>query len=347
MLYVGGDFTLAGGVAALNVACWDGTNWAPLGDGLGGGSTDAVHALAWNNGQLYAGGKFVSGGGIIVNNIARWDGVSWHPLGTGCSGAVQALVASANQLFAGGAFQMAGGVAATNVALWNGTDWSEVGGGVSGSVNPRARIRPPPVSALALVGDDLIVGGDFARAGSVAVTNMARWDGVIWHPFGGGIPPTGGFVQPTTIASLGVGDGIIVAGGTFTAAGGDPANNLAFWDGAAWASLDGGVGGAVNALAIHQGRILLGGRFNRTGGEVVENVGIWQPVVRLQIEQVAGALRLRWPALTSDGVIEASDTPSAGVWEELPNLVVVNEGKASISVSSLSSKQFYRWHGPE
>src|SRR5262245_17258224 len=41
-LYAGGDFTRAGGLAANNVAKWDGTSWAALGSGLNNG----VSALA-------------------------------------------------------------------------------------------------------------------------------------------------------------------------------------------------------------------------------------------------------------------------------------------------------------
>ena len=36
-VYVGGQFTHAGGVPADSIARWDGTNWEPLGDGLGPG----------------------------------------------------------------------------------------------------------------------------------------------------------------------------------------------------------------------------------------------------------------------------------------------------------------------
>ncbi len=35
-LYAGGRFTMAGGVAANAIAKWDGTQWLPLGSGMGG-----------------------------------------------------------------------------------------------------------------------------------------------------------------------------------------------------------------------------------------------------------------------------------------------------------------------
>jgi hypothetical protein len=54
LFVVGGEFVSVGGVAVNNVAGWDGTTWAPLGDGLLG----PVGALAVFQGQLYAAGDF-------------------------------------------------------------------------------------------------------------------------------------------------------------------------------------------------------------------------------------------------------------------------------------------------
>jgi trimeric autotransporter adhesin len=43
-LYAAGEFTVAGGVAAYNIAKWDGAQWSALGSGMGGGGW--VKALA-------------------------------------------------------------------------------------------------------------------------------------------------------------------------------------------------------------------------------------------------------------------------------------------------------------
>ena len=51
-LYAGGYFTTAGGVAANNIAKWDGSAWSALGSGMDG----AVYALAVSGTNLYAGG---------------------------------------------------------------------------------------------------------------------------------------------------------------------------------------------------------------------------------------------------------------------------------------------------
>ncbi|MCI0540544.1 MAG: hypothetical protein L0Z50_35535 [Verrucomicrobiales bacterium] len=73
-LYVGGYFTMTNeaGIAATNIAKWDGSSWSPLGSGLGGGSPNtSVAALAVSGSDLYVGGSFATAGGIAATNIAK------------------------------------------------------------------------------------------------------------------------------------------------------------------------------------------------------------------------------------------------------------------------------------
>src|ERR1043165_4486067 len=59
-LIVAGVFSTIGGVAANNIARWDGHVWRPLGEGLDRG----VFALAEFTGDLVAGGEFNRAGSI-------------------------------------------------------------------------------------------------------------------------------------------------------------------------------------------------------------------------------------------------------------------------------------------
>ena len=243
-LYVGGDFSSAGGVPAANIARWDGVGWSTVGLG-----TDfTVQALCvFDDGTgaaLYAGGNFLTAGGVAAKSIARWDGASWTPLGAGlftnpqagfCSSLLVHDDGGGPRLFAGGAFTTAGTTPANYVAAWDGLSWSAVGGGTNGAVRALATFDGGS-------GSQLYAGGDFSQAGGLSAGHVASWDGSSWEAFGDVV---GGFVP--TVASLAVhddGDGSgdrLYVGGRFTGAGGVDAEAIATWDGATWGEVGGGV----------------------------------------------------------------------------------------------------------
>ncbi|MHC4081673.1 MAG: hypothetical protein ACYTGD_11390 [Planctomycetota bacterium] len=82
-LYVGGDFSAVDGVPASHIASWNGTEWSPLGDGIGAAEDQpAVQVLALTvfdddageGPALFAGGLFDRAGGQDSWNIAKWGG---------------------------------------------------------------------------------------------------------------------------------------------------------------------------------------------------------------------------------------------------------------------------------
>jgi hypothetical protein len=121
-LYVGGGFTSAGGNPALNIACWDGTNWNNMGGGITGGDFPGVYALATKGNEVFAGGWFFQAGTTSVSHIARWDGTNWSSLNGGANDIVFAVAADGNDVYIAGSFQSVGGVGATNIARWDGTN---------------------------------------------------------------------------------------------------------------------------------------------------------------------------------------------------------------------------------
>jgi hypothetical protein len=66
-LYVGGNFTNAGGNTANYIAKWDGANWTMLGSGI----NSQVQALAVQGSDLYVGGTFATAGGKASAYVAR------------------------------------------------------------------------------------------------------------------------------------------------------------------------------------------------------------------------------------------------------------------------------------
>jgi hypothetical protein len=116
-LYVGGPFTIAGGVTANQIAKWDGNNWYDVGGGVVGNGT--VNALTVLGGNLYAGGTFTNMGGVTVSRIAKWNGTNWSTAGSGVSSTINALATSGSDLFAGGSLRIAGGKPSYFIGRWN------------------------------------------------------------------------------------------------------------------------------------------------------------------------------------------------------------------------------------
>jgi hypothetical protein len=76
-LYVGGDFTSAGGKPANRIARWDYETklWRPLIDSSTGvnGVNGPVYSITELEGHIFIGGKFTQAGGNIVNNLVKYD----------------------------------------------------------------------------------------------------------------------------------------------------------------------------------------------------------------------------------------------------------------------------------
>jgi trimeric autotransporter adhesin len=267
-VYTGGTFTTAGGRSANHVARWSPTTrtWSALGNGVNG----PVYALALgDDGTLYVGGSFTAAGATSANRAARWDPASqtWNALGSGMNGTVRALAVRGTEVFAGGEFTRVGDGDANGVALWNGTNWSALGTGVfrTGSYGD----FPGHVYAITTTPTEVYVGGDFAKAGTVAAAGVARWHPATgWAALSAGLG--GGQRRVHAFARAG---GALYVGGDFEAAGGLTVNHVARWDPAAgtWAPLGSGVvpysSDIVHALATGGTDLYVGGYLAMAGGK--------------------------------------------------------------------------------
>ena len=177
-LYIGGNFTIVGNVFVNYIAKWDGNSWSALGSGM----NNPVTALAVSGNNIYAGGSFTTAGGNTVNYIAKWDGASWSALGSGMNSSVSALAVSGSTVYAGGYFTTADGTPANYIAEWDGSSWSALGSGMAGDGS--GEFYPTAVDALAVSGNTVYAGGNFATAGGSAAKNVAKWDGSSWSALG-------------------------------------------------------------------------------------------------------------------------------------------------------------------
>ncbi|MFZ4591599.1 MAG: T9SS type A sorting domain-containing protein, partial [Ignavibacteria bacterium] len=72
-LYVGGLYTVAGGLTVNGIAKWDGSSWSALGNGLTApGNAYGAYGICLFNGQIIATGIFNS----PSNNIAAWGTIT-------------------------------------------------------------------------------------------------------------------------------------------------------------------------------------------------------------------------------------------------------------------------------
>ena len=110
-VYIGGAFTLAGGVAnTSHIAMWNGTSWSALSTGL----NKAVYALAFApNGDVYIGGSFTD---PAYPYLCKWNGTAFSVVGTNIdiSDSVYSLAFGAT-----GSLYVGGVTDADRLARWN------------------------------------------------------------------------------------------------------------------------------------------------------------------------------------------------------------------------------------
>lgn len=254
-IYVGGDFTSAGGVAnTTRIARWNGSAWSALGTGANG----RVRALAvdTSDGLIYATGDFTTTGGSSAQRIGAWTGSAWSTaFATGLNAAGYALYVdpATRNVYVGGDFTTAGGIAAVRIASFTRSlNWSALSSaGANGIV--RAINQGPDGTIYA--------GGAFSTIGGITASRIARWNGSAWSVMGSGI---GGTV--TTLAFLP--GGRLLAAGSFSTIPGTTLATVSIigaleWTGSAFVPIPGQITAAsgvqITAMATApDGRIALG-----------------------------------------------------------------------------------------
>jgi trimeric autotransporter adhesin len=220
-VYVGGDFTSAGGQERSNFTAVSKDTGSPLaGDPLPRGF---VSAIAGDEHELIIGGSFWSAGGVSRDNIAAIDLPTGEPtrFDAGVRGPVYALAVGDTGVWAGGDFTKVNGNQPRNY-LANLDP-------ATGQARSFSQDLNRPVHAIALEGSSVYAGGEFLTVGNSIRQHLAAFRDV--PGFAGELLP----FDPdpnANVSALAVKGGNVYLGGDFTtlSAGADPRRHLASVD---------------------------------------------------------------------------------------------------------------------
>jgi pyrimidine deaminase RibD-like protein len=266
-LYVGGDFPSVGGQSRSKAAAFDTrtgllTGWDPQANGF-------VRTLAVYRGCVFAGGWFGQIGGQNRSHLAKLTGdtglaTTWI---ADANSEVASFAVSNDTLYVGGYFDVLAGVHRNFLAAVNAETGALLDFDPEGVREPLSDFDAlySGVSALAIAGPSLFVGGHFVGMGGQSRIGMAevnRVSGIAtdWAPLLG--PIYDGWPTPS-VRALVIGGGSLYVAGDFStvdsldrgsvARFGLPGGALTAWDPRADAG--------VFALAAEEDRIFLGGGF--------------------------------------------------------------------------------------
>ncbi|MEO8087786.1 MAG: hypothetical protein ABI763_13245 [Bacteroidota bacterium] len=264
-LYVGGGFTMAGNTPAYSLARWNGSVWDSVGLGFGPNCGGTLNDFCVYNSELYAGGSFLGMCSGLpwpnnyipgCKNFAKWDGSNWSSASPVTPGdqlsisEIKCLAVYNNELYAGGNFVQVGNLSVNRIAKWNGVSWDNVGGGVTGGFGY--------VECMTVYNGSLYVGGDFSYAGGIPAQNIARWNGSQWDSVGSAFGALNGVPRVLLADTF---NHALVAGGSFSLAGGNLALGVAEWNDSSWSGLGNDTLIGIVDLGIYHNELYGGHHF--------------------------------------------------------------------------------------
>jgi hypothetical protein len=284
VLVAGGDFSIAGGIYVPGIAAWDGVEWSSLGDPLlsgvncvrsidpdldgpepprlmaGGWTTifdPAVTRMTdagWEIAGQFSGYYYQFGPWPAIDDIAVFDTDGPGP--------------GAPELYTSGFFILPDYQWESGIAVFRDGQWEEA---LATSYNYDPTVLAPldpdgpgpePLSLLVTL-------PEVRRLGPDGDEHLGRW-----------IHSAASAAQVFDPDGAGLARGTLILGGSF---GGDIPENIASWDGQAWAALGGGIpSGVVHALALFDDNepgepppLFAAGGFDEAGGIAAGSIARW------------------------------------------------------------------------
>jgi hypothetical protein len=253
-VYVGGNFSQMGGVAANNIAVYDpvANTWSAMGSGLNSTVNAICVDTAGVTGRVWAGGAFTARGtGFPIGPYcAYFDSINWFTQISFNSQVLCITRGADGYLYFGGTFTTIsdGLVTATanGIGRWLGpyTGTGNPPGGLgSGTAGYVRSIQVDPDTGR------LYCCGAFATAGGIPAYGVAVWNGTGWQAMGG-FQQAGAVADVLQFFKLANGD-LLATGHFDTIVGGRACYfGAARWTGADWVPLDGILYGASAAQTV-------------------------------------------------------------------------------------------------
>ncbi|MBP9159588.1 MAG: T9SS type A sorting domain-containing protein [Flavobacteriales bacterium] len=264
-LYLLGGFTNVAGsirqhLAAIDVTTGLAKNWDPGIDNTNG-------VLCVSGSTLYVAGPFLTVAGVSRNGFASFDLTNglitpWSPIAL-VRGKVSAMVATEGKVYIGGNFTFGTSFPAAWLAKMDGT---------TGQLETWAPGLRSSVNTLAIVGANLLVGGEFNAVNlNTEQHYLTQYD----LSTGLAVPWTTGNYPDGPVDALAVQGSTIYAAGRFNLAGGQVRHGLVALnvsDGTAseWAPV--GTSDGVHTLSTDGMAVYIGGLFTNLGGTYQRNI---------------------------------------------------------------------------
>ena len=265
VVYVGGNFNLAGGqtrlyLAAVDASTGGATAWAA---NVGG----TVSTIATSGDTVIIGGGFATVGGVSRNYLAAIDLTTGQPNGwnPNANSYVRDLVVTGDRAYVAGFFSEVGGQPHTGVAA------VDLNTGLALPWNP---VPNNNVNQIIVSGNTVYVLGSFSQLNTIGRFGIGALDATTGATTGWDPNPTG---SPNTMALDG---STMWVGGGFAQIGGQPRQ----WLGAvsattglatAWTPPVVGLTASfpnIGALAVDANNLYVGGRFDTVGATSVDNL---------------------------------------------------------------------------
>lgn len=277
-LYVGGSLRRHEDSDNTNVVRYRAGKWETV------VSTDSsVYSLlsvgTGSTSLLYIGGRFSRINEKSIPYLASWDGHDVTRLGDSLDWDVSTLrvVKRGGKAIVrvGGPFSKAGSIVLNGVAEWDGSKWAALGGGLpGGSVETFTDAVDGEESILFAGGT--IESTDIERIGNAAVWRSGEWKPLATLEMSGN--GLGNSARAMALFPSAENPRLYV-GGDFRYAGNSRTNGIAYWDGAAWATIGAGVDGETHSILPFEQdgavRVVAAGLFTSAGDVTANNIALW------------------------------------------------------------------------